>query len=229
MDAIKTLTIADAVAEKLLSKIYNGDLPWGQQLPSQRKLAKMLNVGVSSLREGLQILQAMGFIEVKRGQGTFITENPAKPFSRNITRSIYSDANVRNLMEAREVLDTGLAVLAAKKADEKDIEKMQTHLADLERSVKSGDSMVQKYDLDFHIALVESVKNPLLEKFSYALRSSLEEFIGNIEHTEKGVQLHKDVLDAIAKRDAHGARDNMITLLKHTRQIYLKHYYSKEQ
>ena len=52
IDAIKTLTIADAVAEKLLSRIYNGDLSWGQQLPSQRKLAKMLNVGVSSLREG---------------------------------------------------------------------------------------------------------------------------------------------------------------------------------
>ena len=189
----------------------------------------MLHVGVSSLREGLQILQAMGFIEVKRGQGTFITENPAKPLSRNIAFSIYSDANVRNLMEAREVLDTGLAVLAAKKAEEKDIEKMQTHLTDLEHSVNSGDSMAQKYDLDFHLALVESVQNPLLEKFSYVLRSSLEEFIGNIEHTEEGVKLHRKVLDAITKKDAHSARDNMITLLKHTRQIYLKHYYNKEQ
>ena len=189
----------------------------------------MLDVGISSLREGLQILQAMGFIEVKRGQGTFITQNPGQPLSKNIARSIYHEANVRNLMEAREVLDTGLAVLAAKKAEEKDIETMQAHIDNLDRSVKAGDSMAQTYDLAFHLALVDSVRNPLLEKFSYVLRSSLEEFIGSIEHTEEGIQLHKEVLEAIANKDAHSARDNMIALLKHTRQIYLTRYYNKEQ
>ena len=132
-------------------------------------------------------------------------------------------------MEAREVLDTGLAVLAAKKAEEKDIEIMQAHIENLDRSVKAGDSMAQTYDLAFHLALVDSVRNPLLEKFSYVLRSSLEEFIGNIEHTEEGIQLHREVLEAIAKKDAHSARDNMIALLKHTRQIYLTRYYNKEQ
>ena len=62
IDGVKTLTVADAVVEKLLEYISTGKLVWGEQLPAQRELAKMLNVGVSSVREALQILQAMGFI-----------------------------------------------------------------------------------------------------------------------------------------------------------------------
>ncbi len=229
IDEVKTLTIADAVAEKLLGRISDGRLTWGQKLPSQRDLAKMLNVGIASLREGLQILQAMGFVELKRGQGTYITKNPATPFSKNIAMSIYLDTNVQNLMEAREVLDTGLAVLAAKKANGKDIKKMDELLHCLEETVASGARSAMKSDLSFHMALVESVKNPLLEKFSYAIRSSLEEFIGTIAHTKRGVELHWKVLEAIKNKDAMEARDTMIELLKHTRQIYLKYHYGNEK
>lgn len=228
IDEVKTLTVADAVAEKLLNRLAEGNLKWGQQLPAQRELAKMLNVGVSSLREGLQILQAMGYVELKRGQGTYITENPSKPLTKNIEMSIYTDTSVRNLMEAREVLDTGLAVLASKKAGDSDISKMDKYVGSMAESIKTKDPSATKFDIEFHIALAESVKNPLLEKFSFVLRSSLEKFIGNIDHTETGVTLHRNVLEAIKKRNAMAARDTMLELLKHTRKIYLQHLYKKE-
>jgi len=228
IDEVKTLTVADAVAEKLISKIMANELSWGQKLPSQRDLAKMLNVGISSLREGLQILQAMGFIELKPGRGTYITADSSIPFSKNIALSIYSDTSVQNLMEAREVLDTGLAVLAAKKADPKDIKKMETQIQCMEKSISNGNSSILQCDIEFHICLADSVKNPLLEKFSYVLRSSLEKFIGTISHTERGVELHRKVLDAIKNREPLEARDSMIELLKHTRQVYLEYLYKKE-
>jgi len=93
------LTISEAVAEKVLELISAGKLVWGQRLPSQRELAGMLKVSVSSLREGLQILQATGYIEVKRGQGTYISASPEGSLTRNISRLINIDANVKNLME----------------------------------------------------------------------------------------------------------------------------------
>ena len=89
IDPIKTLTIADAVAEKILDMLSKGELKWGEKLDSQRDLAKILNVGVSSIREGLQILQAMGFVKVKQGAGTYITENHSVPLSKFINLSIY--------------------------------------------------------------------------------------------------------------------------------------------
>ena len=66
IDKVETLTVADAIVEKLLGYISSGTLAWGEQLPAQRELAKMLDVGVSSAREALQVLQAMWLREVQR-------------------------------------------------------------------------------------------------------------------------------------------------------------------
>ena len=227
IDSVKTLTVADAVVEKILDHIYTGKLIWGQRLSSQRDLAKNLNVGVSSVREALQILQAMGFIEVKRGQGTYITENSSEPLLKSITNSIYQDTSIQDLMEVREVLDTGLAVLAAKKAKKADIKDMEICLEQMGRYYDTDSGLSVKSDMDFHIALTRSSHNPLLEKFSYASRSLYEKFLVEVAHTKKGLELHQKVLNAIKDKNPLGARDAMIDLLKHTRQIYLKEHYKK--
>jgi len=226
-DGVKTLTVADAVVEKLLEYISTGKLVWGQQLPAQRELAKMLNVGVSSVREALQILQAMGFIEIRRGQGTYITANSSEPLLKSITNSIYQDTSIQDLMEVREVLDTGLAVLAAKKANESDIENMDKCLNKMDEYYNTDSGLSAKSDMDFHITLAQSVNNPLLEKFSYAVRSSYEKFLGEVAHTKEGVELHIKVLDAVKNRNPIEARDAMIDLLKHTRQIYMEEHYRR--
>ena len=229
IDPIKTLTVADAVAEKILDMLAKGELQWGQRLYSQRELAKRLNVGISSVREGLQILQAMGFVAIRQGMGTYITDSPSVPLSKFINLSIYTETNIRDLMEAREVLDVGVAVLSSKKADREDIERMEECLRSLGRSVREKTPDYYTYDLEFHSALVKSTKNPFLEKFSYVLHASLENFIKEIKHTLKGVNLHKVVLEKIKNRDPIGARDAMLALLKHTRQVYLEYYYNKEK
>jgi len=222
LDVVKTLTVSEAVAEKLLNQISKGKLAWGQKLPSQRKLAKMLNVGTSSLREGLQMLQATGFIEIKRGRGTYITENSSIPLSKNIILSLSIDSDVRNLMEAREILEVDIAVLAAKKAKQKDIKKMTAYLENYENFLGRNNLKASEYDLKFHLALAESVDNPLLYKISLAIRTSLEEFIESIEHTKKGLDNHWQVLKAVKERDVVKARDAMKALLKLTERTYFK-------
>jgi len=223
-DGIKNLTISEAVAEKLLEQISKGKLIWGQKLPPQRELAKMLNVGISSLREGLQMLQATGFIEVKRGQGTYITENSAKPLSKNIILSLNIDSNFKNLMEVRKILEVDIAILSAKKAKPKDIKKMTTYLENYEKFLDKDNLKASEYDLKFHLALVRSVDNPLLYKISLAIRTSLKEFIGSIEHTKKGLDNHWKVLEAIKARDITKTRDAMRALLALTGRTYLKKY-----
>jgi GntR family transcriptional regulator, transcriptional repressor for pyruvate dehydrogenase complex len=227
IDGVKTLTVADAVVEKLLEYISTGKLVWGQQLPAQRELAKMLNVGVSSVREALQILQAMGFVVIKRGQGTYITENSAEPLLKNLTNSIYQNTDIQELMEVREVLDTGLAVLAAKKADSTALKIMESCIDGMKKNYEQDSSLSAKSDMDFHIALAQSVNNPILEKFSYAIRSLYEEFLGEVAHTKGGIELHSRVLNAVKESNPIGARDAMIELLKHTRQIYLEEHYKR--
>ena len=227
IDKVETLTVADAVVEKLLGYISSGKLQWGQKMPSQRELAKMMNVGVSSVREALQVLQAMGFAEVRRGQGTYVTRNSSVPLTKTLTRSLYQDTSVQELMELREVLDTGLAVLAAKKAEYEDIKAMDECLKVLEKNCDSHSSEAAASDLEFHVALAASVKNPLLAQFSEAVQVSYAKFFGEVSHTSRGAALHRNVLDRIWEHDPLGARDAMIELLKHTREIYLKDHFNR--
>ncbi len=227
IDRVKTLTVADAIVEKLLGYISSGKLAWGEQLPSQRELAKMLDVGVSSAREALQVLQAMGFIEVRRGDGTYVVEKPSVPLTKSLLQTIYQDDDVGDLMELREVLDTGLAVLAAKKATDEDIAEMDKCLAELEENFEIHPDRAAGSDLKFHIALAESVRNPLLTQFSAAVRESYAKFLGRISHTREGAALHRKVLSAIAAHDPLGARDTMIDLLKHTRKTYLEAHFKR--
>ena len=229
LDFKSPLTVSEAIAEKVLHLISSGKLAWGQKLPSQRELARILKVGVSSLREGLQILQTTGFVEIKRGQGTYITDNPSKPLSEKITRSIFIDSNIKNLMEARNILEVGVAGLAARQAKKSDIENMSQSLENLKRAVEDNSPEASKYDIEFHSALAESVNNPILLKFSAALRSTLEEFIGEIEHTKRGVAYHWKVYEAIKERSPQKAWDTMRALLKMTERTYLKHMSGKEK
>jgi DNA-binding FadR family transcriptional regulator len=228
IDRVETLTVADAIVEKLLGYISSGQLKWGEQLPAQRDLAIKLGVGVSSVREALQVLQAMGFVEARRGEGTYVTERPSVPLTTSIVRSMYQDTSVQDLMELREVLDTGLAVLAAKKAEDSDVGKMDECISDLEKFSETDPDRAAESDLGFHIALAESVKNPLLTQFSTAVRESYAKFLGEITHTKKGNDLHRKVLESIVARDPLRARDSMIELLKHTRGVYLKEHFKGE-
>jgi len=102
---------------------------------------------------------------------------------------------------------------------------MEKYLNIMAASYNSDPDLSARSDMDFHFALAQSVDNPILEKFSYAIRNLYEKFIGEIAHTENGVQLHKDVLTAIKSKNALGARNAMIDLLKHTRKIYLEDHY----
>ncbi len=221
IENLSVVTVSEAIADKIVELISSGQLKWGEKLPSQRELAKMLNVGVSSLREGLQILQTMGFIEIRRGHGTYITENSTKVLSKNITLSVYLDSNIRDLMETREVLEVGVAGLAAKRATQQDLKRMERCLTELDKIIEKDDEEVSRYDLEFHIALAESTKNALLIKFARAIRSSLKEFIGNIEHTKRGLQYHWKVYEAVRDRNPEAAREAMSSLLKITEKTYL--------
>ena len=125
-------------------------------------------------------------------------------------------------MEAREILEVDIAILAAKKAKQKDIKKMTTYLENYEKFLDKDNLKASEYDLKFHLALVESVDNPLLYKISLAIRTSLEEFIENIEHTRKGLTHHWQVLKAVKERDVVKARDAMKALLKLTERTYFK-------
>ena len=71
-ETIRKATAPEMVVEQILNKLKTGDLTPGGQLPSQRELAYLLGVGRSSVREAINALTVMGYLDVHQGKGTFI-------------------------------------------------------------------------------------------------------------------------------------------------------------
>ena len=61
---------SELVAEQIIKQIRSGELVPGNQLPSQRELSELLGVGRSSVREAINALEVMGYLEVQQGKGT---------------------------------------------------------------------------------------------------------------------------------------------------------------
>ena len=73
MNETGRVSASDLVVNNIRSKIQRGELKVGDRLPVEADLARELNVGRSSLREGIKILTAYGVVESRQGEGTFIT------------------------------------------------------------------------------------------------------------------------------------------------------------
>jgi GntR family transcriptional repressor for pyruvate dehydrogenase complex len=71
-ETIRRSSAPEMVAEQIINKIAGGELAPGSRLPAQRDLARMLGVGRSSVREAINALVVMGYLEPLQGKGTFI-------------------------------------------------------------------------------------------------------------------------------------------------------------
>src|SRR5688500_5033710 len=92
MDQLSTPTVSADVARSLRALIHGGHLGPGDRLPPERELAKQMGVGRVSIREALRLLQATGYVDVRRGAsgGTFITalDRPYEDWVRRMRESV---------------------------------------------------------------------------------------------------------------------------------------------
>src|SRR5215207_1060437 len=99
----------ERIADRLVADIRAGRLAPGERLPSERDLARQLEVGRASVREAIAALQVAGMIETRPGAGSFVAAGAAER-SRETHDSSPSD-----LLEARALLEPTVARLAAQR------------------------------------------------------------------------------------------------------------------
>ncbi len=97
----------EQVADRLAADIRAGRLVPGERLPSERDLARRLEVGRASVREAIAALQVAGMLETRPGAGSFVAVGAAER-----SRETH-DASPSDLLEARAMLEPAVARLAA--------------------------------------------------------------------------------------------------------------------
>jgi GntR family transcriptional repressor for pyruvate dehydrogenase complex len=215
-DAIRRNTAPEIVVEQILKKLKSGELTTGSRLPSQRELAKRFGVGRSSLREALNALSVMGYLDVQQGRGTFVArEPPATDFSAATLQAALRAGSLLDVLELRETLECRAGELAAERAEGSHRQRLKLALREMEESREDYHRFL-KADVEFHTALAEATLNPV---FSQMLRFLLEKVVGHHEtfrttlisadYRAHSIRTLKQVLACIEREDGRGAAEWM--------------------
>ena len=87
---INKKSVVDLIMDQLLSDITSGVYPPGTKLPNEYELIRQMQVSRNSLREAIKILTAMGIVEIRRGDGTYVCSQVNPSVFDNVVYSMVS-------------------------------------------------------------------------------------------------------------------------------------------
>lgn len=214
---VKKETLSQKIITEIKSLIDSGQLTPGMKLPSEREFSQMLGVSRPSLREALKVLSVLGIIEHRHGKGTYLTTEhdnwPIEPLS--IFFSIKKGALI-DIYEARQGLERTANSLAAKRRTQEDLDSMTEAINKMRKAIDDTAKFF-KYDIDFHIAIVSSTRNPVLidllkkiYKIHFETRDVLYSTAENYEiNTKDDLAKHEKLLKHISDGNADAASKNI--------------------
>lgn len=215
------------VVNAIRDAIRNGELKVGDRLPNETELAKTLGVGRSSFREGMRILNAYGVVEIRQGEGTFITNRCAEQIFEFLG-FFPDDENLLHLIELRRIIECGSLRLAFQKLTEDDLRQLQELIRSMDTDFSTEKNI--RSDRAFHELLIQAADNPLLAQV-YAMLSKMQANLMSRlmcydDVVEDAKQSHQEIAEALIARDEARCIDAMERHLDKVAEYY-KQYYAK--
>ncbi len=211
---IKRRSTSELVMKEILESIQLGELKPGDQLPTERKLAKMFGVGRSSLREAVSALALAGYIEVVQGRGSFVSKDlTGMDLASFELKDIQAAASIADLIEIREILECHTARLAARRARSDQIEQMKKTVVAMKESTDNIE-FFSECDFNLHVILAEASGNQVILQMMKMIVKKVHDAYGKLKHetlfdTDQAIVTADKLIDAIAKQDEASAADSM--------------------
>lgn len=207
-------------------EILEGRLKRGDQIESDRELAKKLNVGRSAVREALKVLDVLGMIDIRLGQGTYITSRETNFFSVPLSWSLFLDgAQVKSILQVRGALELRAVQLAAQCEDKNKLDKLTDIYYRMQKTFqKSKDTEnlqnalqeTLNADIEFHTCIAECSGNPIILSMLTTIRNFLKRVSGtgmvDAEQLQAVVEEHQKLYGAIISGNVDAATE---TMMKH--------------
>jgi DNA-binding FadR family transcriptional regulator len=208
-DELKKQSIAEFVSEKIIEMIRTKQLKPGDKLPPERELSAQLGISRPSLREALRALSIMNVIEIRQGDGIYITSlNPEELVQHLEFVFSLDNSSVIDLFEARMIIEPAIAKIAALKASDEDISYLK-ELGALSRKQTGHLDKFLEIDLKIHTKIVEIANNPFLSRINSSLT-----FLTRASRLQTGripgvmvqtVKDHDEIIHALGLRDPETA------------------------
>jgi GntR family transcriptional repressor for pyruvate dehydrogenase complex len=212
---IDRMPLISTVMERVQQVIDSEGLGPGDRIPSERQLQEGFGVGRSTVREALRALEALGIIEIRQGQGGFVRQRRdlTDPGSKADDKLSEDWSQLGAVIEARLVIETEAARLAALRRTPAQLDLMAAHLDAFESAKLTSDlPALVIADVEFHGSIAEAA-NPVL---AHCLRSlgvlAVKSRQLSLRRSERHANVHSrhtTIFDAIAAGDSVRAAEAM--------------------
>ncbi len=198
--------MTEAAIERIRELIGTGGLPPGARLPAEAELAGQLGASRSTVREAVRALVTARVLDVRRGDGTYVTSLRPELLLEGIAFAadmLQPDFSLE-LIGVRRILEPAATALAARHADDDALVELAECLQRM-RDAGSQDVLVQ-YDAEFHALVASASGNATLASMLAGVsgrtqRARIWRGIVDADAVGRTIAQHEDILRALEARD----------------------------
>ena len=216
--SVKHIKVSDEIVNQVKSLISEGKLKPGDRLPPERELVKEFGVSRPSLREALNSLVGMGFLEVK-GKRTFIKSVASESMQNPLSLLLKADTQkIFDLIEVRKAIETWGAFHAAERATEEDIKQLEGIIEEMRKAFAEG-QLWEKQDADFHLCIAQATHNTIQAHMMSTIYDLLRESVARVfkdrAKVKKLLDQHYRIFNAIKSHSPDKARERTLEHLNY--------------
>jgi GntR family transcriptional repressor for pyruvate dehydrogenase complex len=220
-------SLSTQTLDQLIGWLKDGTFKAGGKLPSQNELVEYFGVSRTGIREALQMMAVLNLIEIKPGLGCFVKRvSPEYIIHADVLSILLDKESVMEVIEARKLVESGIAALAAERALPEDYWRMEDVLIAIDRSIQKNES-IAVISTEFHCALAEASHNAVLAKLvrsftqlmakaGQLLEDSIED-LGKFKRHE--LKSHQELFHVIKQRDPEKSRQAMIDHITYSEKL----------
>lgn len=205
------MAVTDLAITTIKEMIVSGELSPGDRLPPEKELSERLGLSRNSLREAVKSLAVIGVLDVRRGDGTYVTSLRPELLleAMSFVVDLHQDASVLEIFEVRRILEPAAAIFAVDRISDEALDELADALGEL-----TDDTPIEElvdHDLAFHHAITAAGGNAYLTSLLDALSSStfrarVWRGITEERAVARTLAEHERILQALRARDKEMVR-----------------------
>jgi GntR family transcriptional regulator, transcriptional repressor for pyruvate dehydrogenase complex len=196
---------------KFKQLISRGSIAPGSKFPPERELAKEFGVNRASLRQALKVLEIMGVLTQRVGDGTYLSASAETILKEPLDFLILlDDLSHHELFETRLIVEPELAARAAERATVEDLAGLRQAIMAMERS-RTNQARLEA-DVAFHECVFRASGNRICHLLFKVIHRSVLTSMGHLSRrvtVDRPLSFHKKIYAAIRDRNAQAARSAM--------------------
>lgn len=205
------MAVTDEAITKIKEMIISGELCAGDRLPPEKELSEKLGLSRSSLREAVKALEIIRVLDVRRGDGTYVTSLEPKLLTEAMTFivDLHQDESILDIFEVRRILEPAAAAIAAGRITPDQITALRATMENINDET-SVESLVD-HDLVFHELIATAANNSYLSSVldglsSSTVRARIWRGLTQEKAVDRTLSEHAAIIEALERGDAELAK-----------------------